>query len=256
MAEAFGEWRRRGSPCGGALVLWLADLLPGAGWGLLDHRGRPKLAYHHLRRALAPVAVWSTDEGLSGVVAHVANDRPEPLEARLRVALYRSSGLRVDEARVDISLKPHSGCEHNVERLVGRFVDVSWSYRFGPPAQDLIVLSLERTGEAVGRPLSQAIRHPAGRPSATEPATALGLCAAVDREPAGGWSLRLQARRLVYGCRVTVPGFVPEDDGFSLEPGYTRYVRLIALDPRAEPAGALTATNLEGQVRLAPETGA
>jgi len=256
MSEAFGEWRRRGSPCGGALVLWLADLLPGAGWGLLDHRGRPKLAYHHLRRALAPVAVWSSDEGLGGVVAHVANDRPEPLEASLRVALYRSSELRLAEARVDIDLEPHSGCEHNVERLVGRFVDASWSYRFGPPAQDLIVLSLEPPGEAAGRPLSQAMRYPAGRPSGIESSTALGLSASVAREPGARWSLRLQARRLVYGCRIMVPGFAPEDDGFSLEPGYTRYVGLMTLNPGAEPEGTLTATNLDGHVRLAVEAGA
>ena len=53
MADVFGEWRRAGSPCGGGLVLWLRDLSPGAGWGVVDHRGVPKVAYHHLRRALA-----------------------------------------------------------------------------------------------------------------------------------------------------------------------------------------------------------
>ena len=95
MAEVFGEWRRAASPCGGGLVLWLRDLLPGAGWGLIDHRGVPKLAYHHLKRALAPVAVWTVDEGLGGVVAHVANDRPAPLSASLRVALYRDREHRV-----------------------------------------------------------------------------------------------------------------------------------------------------------------
>jgi beta-mannosidase len=223
---------------------------------VLDHRGRPKLAYHHLRRALAPVTVWSTDEGLSGVVAHVANDRAEPLEATLRVALYRSSEVRVAEARVDVSLEPHSGCEHNVERVVGRFVDASWSYRFGPPAQDLVVLSLERPDDDGGRPLSQAIRHPAGRPSGIESAAALGLSAVVEREGETGWALRLQTRRFVYGCRPVVPGFMPEDDGFSLEPGYTRCVRLTTHDPHAEPAGALSATNLDGQVRLGMEAGA
>ena len=108
MAEVFGEWRRAGSPCGGGLVLWLTDLMPGAGWGVLDHRGEPKVAYHHLRRALAPVAVWSTDEGLDGVAVHVANDLPVPLATTLRIALYRDLEVRVDEARHDVELEPHS----------------------------------------------------------------------------------------------------------------------------------------------------
>src|SRR4051794_36941279 len=49
MAEVFGEWRRGASPCGGGLILWLRALMPGAGWGVLDHAGNPKVAYHYLR---------------------------------------------------------------------------------------------------------------------------------------------------------------------------------------------------------------
>ncbi|HYB23062.1 MAG TPA: hypothetical protein VED41_04645, partial [Solirubrobacteraceae bacterium] len=107
MAEVFGEWRRAGSPCGGGLVLWLRDLLPGAGWGVIDHRGVPKLAYHHLKRAFAPVAVWTVDEGLGGIVAHVANDRPQPLRASLRVALYCGE-LRIEQALAPVELEPYS----------------------------------------------------------------------------------------------------------------------------------------------------
>ena len=45
MAEVFGEWRRKASPCGGGIILWSADLEPGAGWGILDSTGTPKAAY-------------------------------------------------------------------------------------------------------------------------------------------------------------------------------------------------------------------
>src|SRR5258705_7987861 len=107
MAEVFGEWRRSASASGGGLVLWLRDLLAGAGWGILDHRGEPKVAYPHLRRALAPLAVWLTDEGLGGVVAHVANDGRSPVSARLRIALYHDLEQPVGEESQAIELAAH-----------------------------------------------------------------------------------------------------------------------------------------------------
>ncbi len=60
------------------------------------------------------------------------------------MALYRDRELRVEEAITPIELEPHSQREWNVETIIGHFVDASWAYRFGPPAQDAIVVSLER----------------------------------------------------------------------------------------------------------------
>jgi beta-mannosidase len=97
MALVFGEWRRARSPCTGGLVLWLRDLVPGSGWGLLDSDGRPKTVWHHVRRSLQPVAVWFVDEGLNGLALHLANDTANVLEAVLRVVLYRDGRLAVGE---------------------------------------------------------------------------------------------------------------------------------------------------------------
>jgi beta-mannosidase len=245
MSEVFGEWRRRSSACAGGLVLSLTDLMPGAGWGVLDHRGKPKVAYHHLRRALAPVAVWSTDEGLAGIAAHVANDRPVPLRARLRLALYRDLEIRVDEAQRELELGPHDGCTLDVEQVLGRFVDVSWSYRFGPPAQDLIAISLERDGEL----LSQCFRLPAGRPSRRERPEQLGLTAAVQPLNERTARLKVSSTRFAYGVRAVVPGFRADDDAFCVEPGGERVIPLRRVS-EASGAGSLTALNLDGRVRL------
>ena len=177
MAEVLGEWRRAESSCGGALVHCLRDLRPGAGWGILDHSGRPKAAYHHLRRALSPLAVWSSDEGLSGIVAHVANDGPSAVRARLRVALYSDLEAKVGEAVRELELEPHGGCHHDVEELLGRFVDVSWAYRFGPPTQDLVALSLE---DAAHRRAALAVLPPSRRAPARARA---GIAARPDGDP-------------------------------------------------------------------------
>jgi beta-mannosidase len=243
MAEVFGEWRRNDSGCGGGLVLWLRDLAKGSGWGLLDVDGVPKVAYHHLRRLLAPVAVWTTDEGLSGIDVHVANDRPEPLRATLRVALYRDREVRVEVATEDVDVPPHTTIRRGAEQVLGHFADVSYAYRFGPPGHDLVVASLERDGAL----LSQAVRHPLGRTADREPNDRLGLNASAH--PAeGGMLVRVTGTRFADGVRVRVPGWEADDDAFPIEPGVARDVLL-----RGEgewPGGSVRALNLLGEVAI------
>ncbi len=255
MAEVFGEWRRAASPCGGALVLWLRDLMPGAGWGVLDEAGRPKPVYHHLRRALAPVAVWTIDEGLGGVVAHLANDGAEPLSGTLRVAFYSGLERKVEEATTAVELAPHSQAAWNVETLIGRFADASWAYRFGPPAQDAIVLTLHSgtgAGEEPGAILSQAFRFPAGRPLALEAPDTLGLVVRLLEASADEVLLAVGSARLAYGVRIHGEGFEPVDDCFSIEPGGERTVRLLACGgAQGWRGGHLTALNLRGRVPIA-----
>ena len=232
MTEVFGEWRRQASPCGGGLVLWMRDLEPGSGWGLVDCDGVPKVAYHHLRRALAPVAIWTTDEGMAGVAVHVANDRPEPVSARLRVSLYRELEHPVEEITEDVVVPARGGLLRDVEGMLGRFVDASYAYRFGDPQHDLIVATLEGP-DGGSEPISQAFRFPVGRPTDTADAAALGLEASA-RSDGDDVVLTVRSRRLAYGVRVHADGLTPDDDAFSVEPGGHRVVRLRA-GSRARP---------------------
>ncbi len=251
MAEVFGEWRRAETRCGGGIVLSLRDLRPGAGWGIIDSAGEPKVVYHHLRRMLSPRAVWSTDDGQSGTVAHVANDGPQELRANLRVALYRDLELAVGEVRTPVALAPHTQAAFDVEGLLGRFVDISWAYRFGPPAQDVVAFSLEGERDGASEMISQAFRLPAGRPTTPETASALGFDAALERREAGGAVIRIDSRRFAYGVRIHCPGFRAADNGFSIEPGGTRRVELARSGADGEIATVtLTALNLAERVVL------
>lgn len=251
MASVFGEWRRSGSTCRGGLILWLRDLVAGAGFGVVDNRGRPKTPYHHLRRILAPAAIWLVDERTGGVIAHVANDAPAALPVRLRVSLYTDQEIPVGSGEERLEVPPHGSATRDVETLIGHFVDAAWAYRFGPPAQDTIVASLFRDGEQGAELLSQAFHFPAGRPMSVEPERRLGLAAAIGPAADGTIRLTVESRRLAYGVRVHVPGFAPSDDAFSVEPGGARSIALRAIGDRARPShGWLTALNLAGQVTI------
>jgi beta-mannosidase len=249
MAELMAEWRRAASPCRGALVLWWKDMLPGAGLGVLDDQGLPKVAYHYLRRALAPVAVWMVDEGVNGVGVHVANERPEPLQARLRVALYRDGETQIAQASEEIVLAPRSVCERSVEGLIGRFVDAAWAYRFGPAAGDATFASLE-SAAGPATLLSQSVMFPAGRPISRESADRLGVAASASTQADGIVRLTVRSQRLLYGVRPQAPGFTPSDDAFSIEPGGERELLLIPSTGSSTFSGAsISAINLAGSVR-------
>ena len=133
MADVFGEWRRPESVCGGGIVLWLRDLEPGAGWGLLDHTGRAKPAALALAPTLQPTAVWFVDEGLNGLDVHVAHDRGEAAQLTLVVELLRADGTVLESLEQAWAMEPHGHRRWTVDSLLGRFADSSYAYRFGPP---------------------------------------------------------------------------------------------------------------------------
>ena len=156
MADVFGEWRRPASVCGGGIVLWLRDLEPGAGWGLLDHTGAPKPAALALAPTLQPTAVWFVDEGLNGLDVHVAHDPADAVELTLTVELLRADGSVIESVEQTWAMEPHGHRHWTVDALLGRFADSSYAYRFGPPPHAAVRARLDRrrdrSGGALARP--------------------------------------------------------------------------------------------------------
>jgi beta-mannosidase len=248
MSEVFGEWRRPGSECGGGIVLWSTDLEPGAGWGILDSSGAPKAAYWFLKRALAGRTVWMTDEGLNGVDAHVANDSPESMNAVLRIALYRHGEHKVAEAAAEIEVPARQARTFGVEQILGRFVDASYAYRFGPPGHDLIAASLHASRGDF--PMAQAFRFPAGHPIQKVPIADLGLTAEWQ-EAEGKAQLLLQSKRFAWGVRIGAQDYRTDDQYFGLEPGVPRRVILTPLRGHgSRPKAAISAVNAEGRLHI------
>ncbi len=142
MADVFGEWRRPDSVCGGGIVLWLRDLEPGAGWGLLDHTGRPKPAALALAPALHATAVWFVDEGLNGLDVHVAHDPAWTASFTLTVEMLREDGSVLESVEESWEMEPHGHRRWSVDAMIGRFADSAYAYRFGPPPHTAVRATL------------------------------------------------------------------------------------------------------------------
>lgn len=254
VSTVLAEWRRAASPCSGAVILALRDLVPGAGWGVVDALGQPKAPWWALRRVLAPVALLLSDEGLSGLRAHVVNDTGVEVGATVRVELFTRGELLVETAQRETRLPPRSQLELDLEEVLGGFRDIGWSHRFGPPAHDVVAVSLLGPG---GSWLGGAVHLPLGLARPVEPD--LGLRGEVAADP-GGWLLRVSTRRFAQSVVAEVPGFHVEDAWFALPPGAHRELRLTpasgveAPGGTPPPAGQLRALNaaLPVQVGVAP----
>jgi beta-mannosidase len=168
------------------------------------------------------------------------------------VALYQDWEALVAEAQEELELAAHGSVQRTVEGLLGRFVDAGAAYGFGPPAQDVIVATLE-SGVQQGELLSQGFRFPAGRPLFREPAERIGIEVSAQPDAGGKVALTIGSRRLAYGVRVQAPGFLPDDDAFAIEPRGKRVVRLAPTEPGAEfSGGSISALNLFNPVSIGP----
>jgi beta-mannosidase len=246
MLRTFAEWRRPGSTCRGGLV-WLArDLWPGAGWGIVDSTGRPKAAYWYLKRALAPVALLTVDEGLNGLWIHAVNDTSESIEADLKVALYQQGMMRGVPAGTTINVPARGSRSVHADALFDGFLDLTYAYRFGPPGHDVVAATLR--DRATGAYLSSAYHFPGTLPSG--PGPDVGLTARAEPS-AEGHVLVLETVRFAHAVAIDVDGWIPDDNYLHLEPGQTRRIRLRAATPAALLRGSVSALNSREPAMLA-----
>lgn len=238
MEETFAEWRRPASPTRGALVWLLQDLQPGAGWGVIASDGEPKSAWHGLARAFRPVQLALTDEGVNGLGLHVLNECPEPLTATVELTCWRASEVAVVQAKREVALAPHSATTLSAFELIGRFFDIAYAYRFGPPGHD--VTSAVLRDAASGKVLAEAFHFPLGRGHERHQC---GLAAKLECE-GDDWSLVLSTQRLAQSVEIVDHGWRPEHSWFHLAPGEPRRVRLNRRPgTSSEPSGEVRAVN-------------
>ncbi|WP_181703366.1 glycoside hydrolase family 2 protein [Chthonobacter albigriseus] len=240
MEATFGEWRRGASPTRGALVWTLTDLAPGAGWGVVDHSGCPKPAWHALKRAFRPLSVWFTDEGTNGLAIHLANERPAAVKARLKVEALRNGRTKVVGFEREVDLPPRSLQAFDAAGLLGAFFDFTYAYRFGPPSHDVVTASLvcAETGDM----LADAHHLPLGRRVERQPILLTASCETHE----DGFVLSIATDRFARGVHVVDECFRAVDDWFHLSPGVTRRMRLVRRPDAAasaEPHGEIRALN-------------
>jgi beta-mannosidase len=220
MAAAFAEWRRARSLCRGALILFLRDLWPGAGWGLIDCQGRPKAAYYYLKRTLGDLAIFITDEGSNGLMMHVANDCQEPARGQLQVELYRLSQPVGRPVSRSVVVEPRAIFEINPVRLFEGFLDLSYSYRFGPPSYDVMRAAFIRDdGTCV-----DAFHFPLGLPNSQGEVGIAATAKTVD----GGVEVEIETSGFAQGVHIEARGYVAEDQYFHLAPRSRRTIKLTA----------------------------
>jgi beta-mannosidase len=249
MARVFADFRRSGSTCMGGLVWFLQDLWPGAGWGVLDARGLPKSPYWFLKRALQPLSLSITDEGVNGLHLHVVNDRSEGVAGVLRFALYREGEVITAQGATDVVVPPRSAVALAGDGLLETFADTARAYHFGPPGHGLAIATL--VDRDSGAPLAEAFYLL----DFASPPPCAGLEASLVREEGGGLAALVRTKRFAHAVAIAVPGYVADDNYFDLAPGAARTIALrpIAGSPASKrtPSGTLSALNLRTPVGLA-----
>ena len=225
LRRVFAEWRAPGSVCGGALVWFLKDLWPGAGWGLVDSTGRPKAVYWALKRAWAARTVLITDGGLDGLQLQVHNEGGAPFAGSVEFTLYQDGQVRTAGGSIGVMLAANERLALQADALVGHFADTAYAYRFGPPQHDVAVARLI---DEAGRTLAEDFHFPHGLD--LPPQRAGALTAQATRLDDGSVELMLESTALIQSLHIECAGYAADDLHFHLAPQSRRTLRLRPLD--------------------------
>jgi beta-mannosidase len=239
MAEAFSEWRSSRSSCQGALIWFLRDLWPSAGWGVIDSQGQPKSSYYYLKRVLQPIAVSLSNEGSNGYYVHIINEHPEPITVTAELWVYQAGHIAVENITRTINLAARENLSQPLVQWFDRFLDLNYSYRFGPAFADSLYLQLKADN---GDILAETFALPLGFSSI--PQSDIGLEAQLTSLDDGNVEVNITCQSLALAVYFEIEGFIPDDAYFHLAPKHSKKVILRnQQSERKSLYGSLTAIN-------------
>ena len=129
------------------------------------------------------------------------------------------------------------------------FLDLSYAYRFGPPAHDLVTAVLQG-GD--GEILAQAFQFDPRRHA--DARTDLGMTATAVPGGDGGFEVSIATRRFAQSVKIDAEGFTATDDYFHLAPGAVRKVTLRPAGGKTRPLrGRVQALNALASTRIGVE---
>jgi len=149
ITQVFSQWRSKTSECSGALIWQYNDLMPGAGWGVIDHKGLPKSSYFYLKRAFQPVAAFIADRELDGLSAILVNDSTQDLHLDIAIKLISTPDRILTEAHNQVTIKANSTWENSVDAIIGHFTDPNYSYKFGSKQHNIVALQAFNSGSLI-----------------------------------------------------------------------------------------------------------
>ena len=243
MEHVFNHWRSFDDDCGGGLTWWLNDLVPGAGWGMLDSDGNPKPLYYFLRRCWSGTTVSIDDRGLDGLFARITNESSDTATGQLHVRVLQHASQAIAEETVSVSVPPATTEHISIDKLLGRFFDTTYTYRFGPPKHDVVVVTLEDGSQR--NPLV-ATHYPGDRNLHFAAAPDLTVRTETDGDTV---VVRLRASCFLKAVKLQSTFYEFDDNYFDLPPDTDWTVTARALTTPARPFRAtVSALNLEHPV--------
>ncbi len=246
--STLNEFRRAGSPCRGALLLLLRDLWDGAGWGIIDVRGRPKSTYYAVARASAPLAVFVIDEGLDGLIGHFANDTANDFHGTVRVRLFDAAGTSIATGIQPAHIAARATKTVVLESVFEGFRDINHAYRFGPAVYDSMSIELI---DPDGIVRADSCHLPLGHERPLE--HAIGLQATAVPTPTG-LDVTVRTEKLAQFVSIDIAGHVPDQNWFHLAPHSERTVMCRTTGEVSLIMGEVRALNARGSRPLKIET--
>lgn len=240
MLRTLANWRAPSHSCRGALIWFYKDLVPGAGWGLLDSNNQPKAAYYGVKRASAAIAVYFLDKGLDGLCLTLINETGKAKNITLTLKAIKHGNIETLSLVKKLTLI-QTATELNINDWLGYFNDLNYAYGFGPQQQDVVYACIADADSNEWIHDDCYFVRDYNLPPSNTNELAIEL---VETENSNG-ILKITSSSFLQFVHIDIDSHSCSDNYFHLAPHISRLVHLTAKSNSAKKIkGYITAINL------------